>query len=277
MKYKPVVISTFTVLVVVCLGVWLSKSLPAATSIPTVGALTATPAIITVSTPATVTFTVSLTDPTLTPGGVNLLRLSATGAQSTILGVMHDDGLKGDAVAGDHVYTLQVPFSEATAGQVQLQVSAAFKGQLKRVLSPIAVVQIGSVLSVSGPVVYSLTIPVGGTAAVQPTIVNIFPKNKSFDQSHEYAGDVLVFVDSNPTNLSAADYYNGTIGVDLYSGSPTILPLTVSGHAAAKYLQSTGLVGAETVVVVLPNRFLRLENRGDEGQFNSILQSLSVQ
>jgi hypothetical protein len=50
---------------------------------------------------------------------------------------MHDDGKNGDAVAGDGVYTFLVPFNELVSGQVQLQVSAAFQGQLKRIVSPL--------------------------------------------------------------------------------------------------------------------------------------------
>jgi hypothetical protein len=50
---------------------------------------------------------------------------------------MHDDGLNGDAVAGDGIFTLQVPFNQATPGVVYLEVSAPFKGALQRVLSGI--------------------------------------------------------------------------------------------------------------------------------------------
>jgi hypothetical protein len=48
---------------------------------------------------------------------------------------MHDDGQNGDAVAGDGIYTLRVPFNEAAIGQIQIQVSAAFRGVLRRVIS----------------------------------------------------------------------------------------------------------------------------------------------
>ena len=94
---------------------------------PTVGAPKATPSIITVNTPTTITVTVQITDSTLLPGGVNLLRfLNASGTQSTILGVMHDDGLSGDAVTNDKIFTLRLVFNEPTLGQIQAQVSAAF-------------------------------------------------------------------------------------------------------------------------------------------------------
>lgn len=103
---------------------------------PTVGAPAATPAIITVNTATPVVATVQITDSTLLPGGVNLLRLlNTSGTQSTILGVMHDDGINGDAAPNDKILSLRLPFNEIQAGQIQLQVSAAFRGLLKRVTS----------------------------------------------------------------------------------------------------------------------------------------------
>ena len=106
----------------------------ATSTTPIVGTPTATPATIVVNTPTLATVTASIT-PAPISNGANLLRLGATGTQSTIIGVMHDDGKNGDLVAGDGIYTFQVPFNEATAGQIQLQVSAAFQGQLKRITS----------------------------------------------------------------------------------------------------------------------------------------------
>jgi hypothetical protein len=116
-----------------------------------VGLPTVTPAIIAVNTPTTVTITVQITDPTVLPNGVNLLRLGATGTQPKILGVMNNDGMNGDAVANDTVYSLQVSFKEPTTGQIQLQVSAAFRGQLKRILTGVATIQVWSPIKTSLP------------------------------------------------------------------------------------------------------------------------------
>lgn len=60
--------------------------------------------------------------------GINLLRVD--GATPVILGAMHDDGLNGDAVAGDGIYTWQ--FTAASVSQMQLQASAAFRTVLRR-------------------------------------------------------------------------------------------------------------------------------------------------
>jgi len=134
-----------------------------------------------------------------------------------------------------------------------------------------------AVTSTNGPVVFFLNIPPQWSAVAQPNVINLFPGNKSFDQNQEYAGDIIAFVDDNPNNLPLTDYYNGTDGEDLYSGSPTIIFLTLSGHPAAKYLGTTGIGGTQTVVVTLPGHFLRLENRGDGAQFDAIIQSLRIQ
>ena len=96
------------------------------------------------NTPTTLTVTVQITDPSLIAGSVNLLRLAPTGTQSTILGVMHDDGKNGDAVPADHIYTLQIPFTEPIPTTIQLQISAAFKGLLKRVTSNILAVNVNT-------------------------------------------------------------------------------------------------------------------------------------
>jgi hypothetical protein len=57
-----------------------------------------------------------------------------------VLGQLHDDGKNGDTIAGDGVYTIQITVNEPLAGQIQFQVSAAFKGKLKRLTSPILTV-----------------------------------------------------------------------------------------------------------------------------------------
>ena len=74
----------------------------------------------------------SIPDPAVIAGGANLLRLDSSG-NATIVGVLHDDGKNGDAVAGDGVFTYQVTLNESSIGQINFQVSAAFRGSLRRV------------------------------------------------------------------------------------------------------------------------------------------------
>jgi hypothetical protein len=100
-----------------------------ASTTPTIGPPVATPSVITVNTSTPVTVTVQITDPSLIPGSVNLLLLGATGTQPTILGLMQgsDNGM----------YMLEQAFDEASTGLIQTEVSAAFRGQLRRVISPV--------------------------------------------------------------------------------------------------------------------------------------------
>jgi len=58
------------------------------------------------------------------------------------LGTMRDHGTNGDAVAGDGVFTLPVTLTEAVPGEVRLQVPAAWRGLVRRILSGVAVVPV---------------------------------------------------------------------------------------------------------------------------------------
>jgi len=58
------------------------------------------------------------------------------------LGTMRDNGTNGDAVAGDGAFILRVTLTEAVPGEVWLQVSAAIRNLVRRVLSGVAVVPI---------------------------------------------------------------------------------------------------------------------------------------
>ena len=110
---------------------------------PSVTNAAAAPNSISVNVPTAVTFTAVISDPTVISAGVNLLRLRSTG-QPLIVGALHDDGLNGDAVAGDGTYSLHVTLNETSAQAITFQVSAAFRGLLRRVLSsPVTVTVAG--------------------------------------------------------------------------------------------------------------------------------------
>jgi hypothetical protein len=100
---------------------------------PSIGSVQITPNSITAGAPTTVRVTAVIADPTLIPATVNLQRVNDSGAAVAVLGSLHDDGLNGDAVAGDQVYTLDVVLTETAP--LRLRVSAGFKGMLKRVFS----------------------------------------------------------------------------------------------------------------------------------------------
>ncbi|KQV51397.1 hypothetical protein [Duganella sp. Root336D2] len=93
------------------------------------------PASIAAAMPATVKVVVAISDPNYIAGSANVQRLNADGSVQSIVGVLHDDGRQGDAIANDQLYTLDMQLNEANAGSVRFQVSAAYKREIKRTLS----------------------------------------------------------------------------------------------------------------------------------------------
>ena len=85
--------------------------------------------------PVAATVTATIPDSDLIGGSVNLQRLDASGNATTILGTLHDDGVNGDAVANDKIYSLVTTILENTPGAVRFRVSAAFRGTLLRAFS----------------------------------------------------------------------------------------------------------------------------------------------
>ena len=130
----------------------------ASTTTHTVGTPVVTPSMITVNTSTPVTVTVQISDPTLIPGSVNLLLLGAAGTQPTILGAMQN--------TATGVYSFQTTFNENEPGQVQLEVSAAFQGLLKRVLSNIVALAVwNSFTDASSGVTFALP-PLGSAPLI---------------------------------------------------------------------------------------------------------------
>jgi hypothetical protein len=100
-----------------------------------------------------VTLSVVIPDASYIAGSANLQRLNADGSVQSVIGLLHDDGLGGDAVAGDKTYSLSLSLTEASAGSVSFQVSAAYTGQLKRLVSaPVSLTVFGFDLGGSGAV-----------------------------------------------------------------------------------------------------------------------------
>lgn len=131
MKLKTSIITgSVAIALVVSAVVWLQAA-------PSVGTTKATPAYIVVNTATPVLFTSQITDPSVIATGVNLLKTDAAGKTLSTVGVMRDDGKNGDAVAGDKTFSYRVTLNQPTVGQVYYRVSAAFKGVLQRVLSPV--------------------------------------------------------------------------------------------------------------------------------------------
>lgn len=188
-------------------------------ALPTIGTPVATPSIIAKNTPTTVTVTTQITDTGLIPSSVNLLRLGATSTQPTILGKMHDDGLNGDALAGDHIYTLLVLFNEPSAGQIQLEVSAAFRGQLRRAISKITQIAVWNPFaSTSAGITFSSPQFVSSEQIVTIPSVNGGPVRfdiQVFDPSSEqFVSLVGISIYRNSSSASLQQWFESNVDVN---------------------------------------------------------------
>lgn len=101
----------------------------------TVGATGINPASTPAGVPLLVTVTSVITDPSVIPASINLQKLDAGGRVVAVLGTLHDDGLDGDAVAGDKIFSITTTVLESNTGTVKYRVSAGFLGSLLRVFS----------------------------------------------------------------------------------------------------------------------------------------------
>ncbi|MEO8368069.1 MAG: choice-of-anchor X domain-containing protein [Candidatus Solibacter sp.] len=112
---------------------------------PTIGAVGVTPTTIVAGTPTQLLVTAPIGDPTLIPSSVNLQQRTSANVLTAILGTLHDDGVNGDAAAGDGIFSLRVTLNIATPGTIVFRVSAAFRG------SPVRSPSAGINGTISGP------------------------------------------------------------------------------------------------------------------------------
>jgi hypothetical protein len=81
-------------------------------------------------------FTAEISDSTVISTSVNLLKVDPTGKPLAAIGHLRDDGLNGDLAASDKLFSARVLIDEPVVGQIHYQVSAAFRGVLRRAISP---------------------------------------------------------------------------------------------------------------------------------------------
>jgi len=131
-----------------------------ASGAPVVGTLVVTPASVPVGATVQITAAVTITDTSLLQGGVNLLQVGVNGEYISTLGVLHDDGISGDQLPGDHVFTIRSSVPNDTPGTIYLRITAAFRGTVLRTVSNIVPVLITSPTPVSDNVAgIQLSIP----------------------------------------------------------------------------------------------------------------------
>lgn len=157
------------------------QSFVAATAVAgTIGATSVSPASTPAGIPQVVTVTSVITDSSVIPDSVNLQRLDESGRVVAVIGALHDDGLNGDAVAGDKLFSIATTVLENATGTVRYRVSAGFLGSLLRVFSaPVSVSITGTAtgISITSPAnsayVNTPTITIGGTVGDPAAQVNI--------------------------------------------------------------------------------------------------------
>ena len=133
---------------------------------PVVGPVAIAPSTAVVGVPAAVTVTALIQDPLLIPASVNLQQIDATGKVVAIVGTLLDDGTNGDVVAGDKTFTIRWSVQPTAIGQLRYQVSAGFKGLLRRVASAPATLVVTE--PPPPPVVVTLDEACGVAARVTP-------------------------------------------------------------------------------------------------------------
>jgi hypothetical protein len=191
--------------------VWLQAA------VPTIGPTAATPAYIVVNTPTPVVITAQITDTTLIAGSVNLLKVDAAGKTLATIGVMRDDGLNGDLKAGDRIFGLATTIDPSDSGFIRFKVSAAFRGILRRLLSP----------SLSVEIVNTAGYSVGATAAnSQLIVVGSVTAARSYYDSNRH--DVFTHVQLQPSQIIRGDASTtSTIAVEIRGG--TLNGITAAG------------------------------------------------
>ncbi|TWI69730.1 carboxypeptidase family protein [Pseudoduganella lurida] len=229
------------------------------------GAPSLSPASITAGTPATVKFTVTITDPNYVAGSANVQRLKADGTVQGVAGLLHDDGRAGDATAGDGLYTLDLPLNETAAGTLRFQVSAAYRNEPRRtVAGPLAVtVDAASAAPRLDGAAFSIGSTAAGTAVTGLVTVAV-------EAAAPPATLVLQKIDANGAVIATAgtlhdDGMEGdaTAGDKLYSLGATVLENTPGtlryrvagtfpGYAQAVYsnVVSVAITGTATSVEI---------------------------
>lgn len=206
------------------------------TTPPPIATPSATPNIITVGTSTPVIFTISIPEPTLNPASVNLLRVAPNGS-STGVAQMVDNGQNGDQKPGDKVFTARVVLTEPQAGEVKFQVSAAFRGILRRALSDIGVVRISSPITRIGPNGGTVNYPNGATFTIAPGGLSTdteflvsLPARQQLPQSLPGILPIQAAVTVTPTlqpSAPATATFRSILSIPLYSTAAPNASMTV--------------------------------------------------
>ncbi len=246
----------------------------------TIGTTTVTPNSTPAGVPVVVKVTSSITDPSLIPESVNLQRLDASGRVISVIGSLRDDGINGDATAGDKVFTLSTTILENTPGTVRLRVSAAFLGSLLRAFSSVLTVNItgtatGIAIQSPGNAAYLNTsvVTVQGSVGDPAAQVSVNGVNAPVSGSNFI---VTVPLNEGPNTLTAvATNSNGTtstastlVTLDTTPPRVDIYSPTNNGVTTESTITVTGLVN-DIVVGTVNNQQATVTVNGVAAQVNN--------
>jgi len=210
--------------------------------------------MIAVNTPTPVTLAVQIAGSSLIPNGVNLLRLGAVGTQPTIIGQPQGNG--------STTYTIQTTFNETSTGQIQLQVSAAFQGQLRRITSPITGVIVGSALNSTSSkftVIYPPTLYLMGTPAPGVFFLDSSPGGVVIGGgapplgSSEATSGFAVTISAAPYSVSGSfdiNQYLSTNYPDSAADAGAITSISIGGQPGYEYEFQNEEGGGKPIAVV---------------------------
>lgn len=155
----------------------------------------AAPAVLVANQSTVMTFTVRVDDPTFIANSIVLQQLDANDRIISTLGTLRDDGIGADAAAGDKVSSLRVVLRGTLGSRLRIRASAAFRGMLKRVFSPVTQVDVISrTPTFSG--VAAVGTPLAGTVSVKDAagVIRTTPLGSNGSYSIDVSGMTAPFV-----------------------------------------------------------------------------------
>ena len=123
---------------------------------------------------------------------------------------------------------------------------------------------------------YSIIIP-NNLTAVYHRATNVLRFNDIGDNDID-AGGIYISFEANPASLFIEEFYDGEPGVDYFGLSgDNVLPVTIDGIAATKFISSASLGGLVVVVVPIGEGFIVIKGQEfPDSSLSQLLQSFRV-
>jgi len=111
-----------------------------------------------VNEPTTVTVTAEIGSENLYISSVRAYKTTADGKPIALLGQMYDDGTHGDATEADTIFTMQFTVNEPVKSTIYVRVTAAYRRERNRYLSPVMKINIFEHLAPGAPAEHANTL-----------------------------------------------------------------------------------------------------------------------